>query len=217
MQVQINKAVRDRFPDLYYKQAILNNLDVQKSSFAIEQEKIMLISEWKNERSEKELRTHRNIYAYKNYYHEIGLEPSKNPPAIETLILRCVLKGFFPNINNVVDACNVASVKYLLSMAVFDADKFVGVPQLRFSEIGEKFQPIGRQDQEDIDGGLVILADQAKVISIFSYKDSDLTKIALSTRNILLIGCHVDGIEDSELNDAMDLTQRLINDTARLH
>lgn len=212
MLVQINRFVQEKFPYIYYKETTLRGVSVLSSPEVIEKEKMRLISEWKQVGAKSELRQNQRLSAYKKYYQQIGTEFSKQLPPTETLILRCLVKGFFPAVNNIVDACNIAAVRFFLSMAVFDIDKFVGVPELRFSENGEKFQPIGRQEPQILDGGHVVLADKEKIISIFSFKDSDHTKVERSTQNVLLVGCHVDGIQDEDINLALSRVLELINE-----
>jgi DNA/RNA-binding domain of Phe-tRNA-synthetase-like protein len=207
--IDVSSEVRAHFPGLYYGEAILENIVVEESSDRIEKEKQLLLKDWLD-KSKSDLVENQVIQTYREFYRSLGLDPKKNPPAMESLIVRCVLRGFFPKINNVVDACNVASAKYLLPMAVFDLDRFVGQAVLRYSREGELLQPIGRTQPESIKSGLVILSDEANVLSVFSYKDSEFYKIQPETRNVLLIACHVSGIADQRITDALNYASNLI-------
>lgn len=208
--IGVSSEVQARFPGLYYGEAVLENIVVRESSSRIEEEKQLLLEEWRG-KSKADLDENEMIQTYREFYRSLGLNPKKKPPAMETLIVRCVLRGFLPKINNVVDVCNIASAKYLLPMAVFDLDQFVGEATLRYSTGEELIQPIGRPQPEPIRSGLVILSDEANVISIFSFRDSEFYKIQPTTRNILMVGCHIDGIEDQRITDALTFATGLIN------
>lgn len=207
--VSVHSEVKMKYPALYYGQVVMNNINVQESNEHINKERQQLLKEWEG-KSEDHLNESHAVQAYRRFYLSMGFNPKKKPPAIESLIVRCVLRGFIPRINNIVDACNIAAVKYTLCMAAFDPDKFIGQPILRFSKDGEYIQPIGREKPDLIQKKSVVLADEEHVVSIFSYKDSELYKIQPETKNVLLIACHIAGIEDQQINDALYYWKQLL-------
>lgn len=63
-------------------------------------------------------------------YHKIlckmGLNPKKYPVSVEALISRVQKSGELPNISPLVDLCNYISLKYKVSVGVYDIDKLKG-------------------------------------------------------------------------------------------
>jgi len=75
-------------------------------------------------------------------YHAVGIQPSRIRPSSEAL-LRRVLKGQdLYAINNVVDACNLASLEFLLPIGLYDLDRVQGDVTVRLGRAGEEYAGI---------------------------------------------------------------------------
>lgn len=90
---------------------------------------------------------------YRDFFWRLGIDPTKNRPAAETLVRRILAGKPVPSINSVVDAYNLASVKTLVALAVFDADKLRRELMLRFARVGEEFLGIGMEKPLHLSGG----------------------------------------------------------------
>jgi DNA/RNA-binding domain of Phe-tRNA-synthetase-like protein len=131
----------------------------------------------------------------------------KDESSVEALIRR-VLKGrAFPSINNVVDACNLAVLKTLIAMGVFDADRISGDAAIRFARKGETFIEIGGREPMELRGGEMVISDSDKIFSIPIYRDGEETKITEQTRNIMLVAV---GTKDENLAGAANLAVEYI-------
>lgn len=147
------------------------------------------------------------IRIYRDFYwHVIGIDPTKQRPAQEAL-LRRVLRGEpLPRINPAVDIGNVASIKWLLPVGLYDIDKIGGgVLELRWSR-GETFYPIGGKPMQ-VDRQIV-LASEDKVLHIYPYRDSVLTKVDEGTKNILIVVAGLKGIEDERLRECANFISK---------
>ena len=82
------------------------------------------------------------LEAARNLYKSFGMEPSRHRPSSEAL-LRRVLKGDdLYRISNTVDACNLASLSFLLPIGMYDLDRIRGDIVLRFGREGEQYSGI---------------------------------------------------------------------------
>jgi len=76
-------------------------------------------------------------------FRSIGVDPTRMRPASEAL-LRRILKGAeLPRINSAVDAANVVSLRFLLPVGLYDADRIEGDALLRLGRSGEGYDRIG--------------------------------------------------------------------------
>ena len=117
-------------------------------------------------------------------YRSAGMEPTRHRPSSEAL-LRRVLKGKpLYVINNVVDACNLSSLKFLLPIGLYDLDRLQGDVTLRLGREGEQYAGIRK--------GAVNLAqrlglfDQAGPFGSPT-SDSERTCVTEQTRRLLAI------------------------------
>ncbi|MNI18600.1 B3/4 domain protein [compost metagenome] len=164
---------------------------------------------WKG-RSKGDVAQDRNIVAYQHFYDLLGLNHKKTPPSVQNLIQRFLIKEQLeriPLIHPIVDAVNVAALKKLIPLGVFDADCVMEGLRLMRSSGGEDFQPLGSSAPEALDPGVLVLADEEKVLSRFCYRDSEAQKITEQTRRIWLLGCQVPGITPEDVHQALDEAQ----------
>lgn len=161
-------------------------------------------------RSEHRERYHRlskaredlRIKAFRKFYWKIGIDPTKTRPSSEALVTRLFKKGL-PRINNMVDAGNLASVRDLIPIGLYDMEHLAGEPVLRISEPGELFRGIGGKDEE-MDGNIPVLADEKGIIHLYPHRDSMRTRITENTTEVLMVACGVRGIRPRDLKSALD-------------
>ena len=115
-------------------------------------------------------------------------------PAVENVVARYVMKGKFPRINSLVDAANVASLRNLIPVGLFDLHAIAGDLTLGIASGDEQIVPLGKNKSEAVPQGFPILRDQEKVISIVGVRDSAQTMIVPTTTAILAFSWGIDGI-----------------------
>ncbi|MEM0202972.1 MAG: phenylalanine--tRNA ligase beta subunit-related protein [Archaeoglobaceae archaeon] len=148
------------------------------------------------------------VRAFRDFYWRIGIDPTKQRPSSEAL-LRRGLKGSVPRINNVVDAGNIASMETLIPIGLYDIDKIKGDLELRYAKKGEIFTPIGGKD-ETLDENQIVLADEEKVLHVYPYRDSRLTMVSDTTKNVLVVACGVPGVEKDRVRLACEKAKEYI-------
>ena len=91
-------------------------------------------------------------------YHAVGIQPTRHRPSSEAL-LRRVLKGEdLYVISNVVDACNLASLAFLLPIGLYDRRKLQGTVTFRLGGPGEEYPGI-RKGPVHLEGRLGLFDD----------------------------------------------------------
>lgn len=135
-----------------------------------------------------------HIRAYRAFYWQIGVDPTKTRPANEALLRRVVDGEGLPRINTIVDAYNAASIWTGLPMCAYDAEKFNGpTVVVRSAEAGEKFFGIGMDEPMTLTGKELVLSDDGGIVSLYPYRDGDRTRVTPQSRSLLLT---VDGIPE---------------------
>jgi len=124
------------------------------------------------------------LQAARRLYHAAGVDPTRVRPSSEAL-LRRVLKGQgLPAVNNAVDAGNELSLRVLLPLGLYDADRIVGDVALRQGRAGEGYPGI-RKDEVHLEGRLGLFDEAGPFGSPTS--DSPRTCVDHSTRRLLLV------------------------------
>lgn len=140
-------------------------------------------------------------------YRKIGLDPTKNRPSSEAL-LRRVLKGqSLYQINSVVDTCNLCSLRFLLSLGLYDVNKINGNIVLRPGKSGEGYDGI-RKDFIHVAGRFTLVDD----IGPFGNPsaDSARTMITTATTTVLFVVFVPADYATDRLNEHLDYIERKV-------
>ena len=200
--LKIDNEIKDRYPSLDVFTCRITNLVVEKKNLELEKFKEELIEEVKRNYTLDLLKDAPTFRAYRDFFWRVGIDPTKNRPAAEALIRRILHDNPIPNINTVVDAYNLASIKTEIALAAFDLQELQGNLVMRFANREEKFLGIGMGKPMDLEGKEVVISDDQKLVAIYPHRDADRSKVTEKTRNILLLVCGVPGITKDMLVQA---------------
>lgn len=212
--INIASEVKRNLPGVDLHTIIIKGVSVKKIHPSIKKYKKYILRKLRNEYSIENLNENNMILAYRNLYRDIGLDPIINPPSVENLIKRYLLKNYFPNINTVVDACNLVAIDTLVPMGVFDIEKVKGDINLRYSLNGEKFLPLGSTSYESLNENILVLSDREKILSIFYHRDSVYQQISETTTAIMLLACKVPAVGAERISDAIEKGAEMIHQTS---
>lgn len=150
------------------------------------------------------------VRAYRDFYWRLGIDPTKVRPSNEALVRR-LLKGFFPRLNLVVDAGNIASAETLIPIGLYDL-RYLALPlKLRLSEGGEIFKPIG-SEPEALREGIPILVDSRNVvIHLYPHRDCVDSMIREDTREVFILGAGVPEVPARLVIRAVERTAELLS------
>jgi len=206
MEVAIEPILRRRFFGIKVIAAEVEGVTVSKGSPELEEFKEQITKAVRNEHDIENLKDLPLIKAYRDFFWEVGIDPTKIRPASEALIRRLLRGRTLPAINTVVDAYNLASIESHIAIGAFDRDNVAGEIVIRQAGEREKFLGIGMREPLILKGREVVVEDFEKLIAIYPYRDSDATKITLETTNVLLLMCGVPDVGRDVLEDALELT-----------
>lgn len=206
MKIRIEQEVKEL--GIFVYSCEIRNVEV-KSDPKIEEKMKESEKEFAKQNPE-ELKDDPVVRAYRNFYWRIGIDPTKTRPSGEALRRRVARGNPLPRINNIVDAGNIASLITLVPIGIYDSDRLKGDLRLKMSE-GEEFLPIGEDKPFKLPDGIPILVDEEnKVLHLYPHRDSKLTMINKDTKNILIIGAGVKGVEKDLVKRAVEITKELI-------
>jgi DNA/RNA-binding domain of Phe-tRNA-synthetase-like protein len=140
--------------------------------------------------------------AYRDFFWQLGVDPTKTRPASEALIRRILKGSSIPRINDFVDAYNIASIGTGVPIAAFDLRTIDADVTLRYSDSGEEFLGIGMSSSKALGQGILIMSSGEDVIAVYPYRDAEESKISLETTDAVLISCGVPGISLEALTEA---------------
>ena len=210
MALTIDQKLKKLIPFLKVITGSVEGVKVNRSTPELEEFKQQIMDEVKRGYDLKNLKDLPITRAYRNFFWEMDIDPTKIRPASEALIRRILQGKTLPTINTVVDAYNLASIKSHISIGAFDRDRVKGDLLIRPAMEGEAFLGIGMKMPVNLKGKEIVVEDTEKLIAIYPYRDSDATKVTFGTKNVLILMCGVPGVEKGALVDALYLVVEFI-------
>jgi DNA/RNA-binding domain of Phe-tRNA-synthetase-like protein len=202
MNMKIDAELKTRFPDLNVLTLHINGVQIQKKSTELEEFKVQVTEQVRNEYDLETVKDHPTFRAYRDFFWSIKIDPTKIRPAAEALIRRILAGKKLPCINTLVDSYNLASIKTRIAIATFDSDRLKGNLLMRFGKEDEQFIGIGMEKPLILRGGEIVVSDEEKLVAIYPYRDADNTKVTEETKNIMMVICGVPRIPPQELENA---------------
>lgn len=89
------------------------------------------------------------------------------------------------SINALVDISNYTMFSYGRPNHIYDADKIVGRLSVRFAENNEKFIALGGMEYL-LDKEILVVADEQKVLAVAGVMGGELSKVDITTKNVLI-------------------------------
>lgn len=208
MQIQVNwsKEVTERFPELSICIGTIRNVHNERENEQIKQLRKVVYEEVRAKYNIETLKDDPTVRAYRDLYWKLNIDPTKTRPAGEALLRRVLHGEELPRISTVVDAYNLASMKTIVPISGFDADRLNLPFQVRFARNGEIFTGIGMTKSISLTDRTLVLADEKQALCVYPYRDCDSTKITLQTQNVVIIGYGTPAINEQQLKEAVETT-----------
>lgn len=200
--LNVEENLSDEYPGLSAQLITLENLNIKRRSKELEEFKKKVYSRIRERWSLDDLSELPVFRAYRDFFWEINIDPTKTRPAAEALIRRVLHGNRIPQINTLVDTYNLASMETAIPLAAFDDDKINGDLYMRRAKQGETFLGIGMDEPKSLDGGEIVVQDDENLVAIYPYRDADKSKIETTTKKIILMVCGIPRINSDELTKA---------------
>jgi DNA/RNA-binding domain of Phe-tRNA-synthetase-like protein len=188
-------------------EVFINGVKVKKSSSEFEEFKKEKFEELRKKYILEALKDNSLVRCYRDFYWRIGIDPTKQRPSAEALLRRVLAGKDLPSINNVVDSYNLASILTLVPMGAYDAAKLRGELRIRYSN-DESFVGIGGASYKT--SNEIVIADDEKILCIYPYRDSDVTKVTEATKGVVIVLCGVAGVSQDYLRESANTTLELV-------
>lgn len=162
---------------------------------------------------EEALRSVPNIQDYRETMEKAGLNPNKYTVSTEAMLKR-VLKGNpLPNINALVDLCNVVSLQNQISLGGHDLRDLHEDLSVCFSKGTEQFLPFGADAYEPVEAGeLVFTSGDIVQTRKWIWRQSELGKMTLDTKDVFFQLVGFDESENGSLVCALDTLGKYIEE-----
>jgi DNA/RNA-binding domain of Phe-tRNA-synthetase-like protein len=210
MKIVFHGDISERLPGIKLGYCFINGIVVTRKETRVKGILDELIEDIKNRMETDNLLESKNILDIRNLYWRAGTDPTKTRPSAEALLRMIHNNRRFPRINNIVDANNAGSLKYLLPISVFNMARVEGDITIRFSRDNDDFKPIGTKS-ETLPEGTIVVADEKKVICHgYASGDADETKMEKGVSDILLLIYGPSELSEEDLREATEYTGRLM-------
>jgi DNA/RNA-binding domain of Phe-tRNA-synthetase-like protein len=216
MQTQVNWSpeVSEKLPNLAICIGTIIKVRNEKKNEQIKRLRKSVFEEVRAKYNIETLKDDPIVRAYRDFYWKLDVDPTKTRPSGEALLRRVLHGDGFPNISTVVDAYNLASMKTIVPISGFDADRLNLPLQFRFAGSGEAFMGIGMSKLLFLTDKMLVLGDARQALCIYPYRDCDYTKITLQTRNVMIIGYGTPAMTDQQLKWTVETTLLYIKEVA---
>ena len=206
--IVIAEDVRERVPGLFVDSATAEGLSVSKDAPWLDADVAGLLARWGAGTADDVARMP-EIPLYRELSRRFSEQFGAAVPAVENVVTRYVMKGKFPRINSLVDAANVASLRNLIPVGLFDLHAIAGDLTLGIAGGDEQIVPLGKTKSEAVPPGFPILRDREKVISIVGVRDSAHTSIVPTTTAVLAFSWGIEGVPPERVRATLNECIRL--------
>ncbi|MFW9968257.1 MAG: B3/4 domain-containing protein [Candidatus Thorarchaeota archaeon] len=190
--------------------AKLTNLKLGKSSKEFEIFEQTIFDQIRSQDDLESMKDDSIFRSYRDLYWSFGMDPTKLRVSSEALRRR-ILRGLnLWRISDVVDVANLASAYHKLPIGLVDDSKLDGDLRIRTARKGEEFVRIGGKRMH-CRGREIVLADNKKIICFgYATHDSELTKVAPQTNDVLFLIYGAQAVTNQILNSAIRTTTDMI-------
>ena len=163
----------------------------------------------------------RELQLLHEIFRQVGVNPRKLQPSCERLIRLMIRKGRLPSINNLVDACNLVSARYVCSIGAHDLQKISPPVTLTLLEDDLPFLPLASREKETaLAGEFGYIDARERLICRLDVVQAGFSKISQETSEALLIigatAAHDSDVVERIFSDLIELLTGYCGGTAKV-
>lgn len=208
--ISITDSVSQRFPDLEVQSFVVKGARIDAESDQLEAFRDDVLSKFRSHHDESDLGEDQLFQAYRAFFWDLDIDPTKTRPAAEALARRALQGTPIPTINTFVDASNLASLTSKVPLAAFDRNLLGEELRLRFAEDGETFRGIGMDRSMTLTGGELVVADGDSLIAVYPYRNSANTKLTVDSTDAFVLICGAPGVSGTVLDGATETAEETV-------
>jgi DNA/RNA-binding domain of Phe-tRNA-synthetase-like protein len=138
-------------------------------------------------------------WAYRVFFHQIGIDPDQTRTPVEQLALDRLHDGAFVSRGLPADALTIATIETGVSLFAFDADRVEGGLCIRDSAPGESLR--GRPGE--LAQGTLTIADDSEPVGLLFGATAEGCEVGPVTRRIALAAIEVNGVPQIATEEAL--------------
>ena len=167
------------------------------------------------------LKRARELQLLHEIFRKVGVNPHKLQPSCERLIQLMIRKGRLPSINNLVDAYNLVSARYVCSIGAHDLQKISPPVTLTLLEGDLPFLPLAGREKETARAGEFGYIDaRGRLICRLDVVQVEFSKISQETSDALLIigatAAHDSDVVEGIFSDLREILTDYCGGTAKV-
>ena len=170
--------------------AFLVIYDIDKHQFngLLKQDIDHYYAQYLKEYSLESIEVDENIIGYRKLHKTIGINDKSLIASPESLIKILFKYNSLRPINFIVDAYNYIAIKNKISIGAHDISRITGNVRLCFTEGEERFIPLGKDKQQNVNNGeYCYIDDSNEILCRLDCRQSNKTKTSTSTKDCLFI------------------------------
>lgn len=206
MNIKIDESIKKAIPNCRLGYIVINEVSVRGTPTALVQEFSQLQASVAKMYNIDVLQSVPRVIAVRSMYKKLDFDPTRYRPASEALVRRVLKNKGLYFVNSAVDVNNYCSIKYLMPLGIYDADKIQGDVTYKIAADGVYTCITG---QEKSTKGKPFLTDQD---GVFGNPTSDArrTAVTLSTKSILSVVYADEEVSDGDLEEVLDFTGEML-------
>lgn len=138
-------------------------------------------------------------WAYRVFFHQIGIDPDQTRTPVEQLALDRLHDGAFVSRGQPADALTIATIETGVSLRAFDADQVEGGLCIRDSGPGESL----RSRPGELAQGMLAIADESGPVGLLFGATAEGCGVGPVTRRIALAAIEVNGVPQIAIEEAL--------------
>lgn len=200
--MKLDPRVREKYPDFVVGYVLVSGVTIEPTVEGLVERKREVFSDLKTRYGALDVLDLAEVKAYRAFFNAMGADSSSYRPAPEYL-LRRALDDRFPSINNLVDACLLATVEHWVAAGVYDAEKIKGDALTTLAVEPKPFQLIdGRKLSPKPDE--VVLRDDQNILAAYTLGDAKAAMVTQKTSNALVVLWNAPGIGRERVETAVN-------------
>lgn len=207
MKFRVSKEVFEKFDNVCFGVIVAKGIDNTVEVNEIIQLLNKSIKECENKFKDTKIKELDEILYYRDAFNKLGINPNKFMSSIEAMLTRVSKGKGLPNISPIVDLGNSVSLTHMVPLGAHDIDTLNGDIEVRFSQKGDNFIPLGCEEAEVLEEGELIYSAGDNVRTRrWIWRQSEQGKITNESKNIFF---PIDGFKDKNYDNVISARDEL--------